>query len=278
MTASSDVGRRLDHVQVLALLGRQVGVQGQLGHADDAVHRRADLVAHVGQELALGPVGRLGGLPGLAQLLLGLLALGDVVDHAEQDRPAGEVHGREGRLAGEQLAVESAGPPIESAVSILASDRVVAQPLQGRAATIGLEFGRQVGRVDPDHVRLVGAAIHPQGLVVAVDDAVALVEQDVGVGRLLEEHPEGILGRFSLGDVLGGSEDQDRPTRIVAAEDELARASQRHEPSACLMRNSDLHQAPVRGIRVTLPGAGPFDPGRCPRGGSAAQAPRTPSR
>ena len=39
--------------------GVSVGVERQLGHADDAVHRRADLVAHVGQEFALGPAGRL---------------------------------------------------------------------------------------------------------------------------------------------------------------------------------------------------------------------------
>ncbi len=32
-------------------------VERQLGHADDAVHRRADLVAHIGEEVALGPVG-----------------------------------------------------------------------------------------------------------------------------------------------------------------------------------------------------------------------------
>ena len=38
-------------------------VQHQVGHADDGVHRRADLVAHVGQELALGPVGGLGRPP-----------------------------------------------------------------------------------------------------------------------------------------------------------------------------------------------------------------------
>ena len=31
--------------------------EGELGHADDAVHRRADLVAHVGEELALGAAG-----------------------------------------------------------------------------------------------------------------------------------------------------------------------------------------------------------------------------
>ena len=45
----------------------EVGVEHQLGHADDAVHRRADLVAHVGQELALGAVGRLGRFLGLGR-------------------------------------------------------------------------------------------------------------------------------------------------------------------------------------------------------------------
>ena len=38
----------------LALLRVEVAVEQQTGHADDAVHRRADLVAHIGQELALG--------------------------------------------------------------------------------------------------------------------------------------------------------------------------------------------------------------------------------
>ena len=32
----------------------EVGVEQQLGHADDAVHGRADLVADVGEELRLG--------------------------------------------------------------------------------------------------------------------------------------------------------------------------------------------------------------------------------
>ncbi len=41
--------------EILALLGRQVAVEHQLRHADDAVHRRPDLVAHVGQELAFRP-------------------------------------------------------------------------------------------------------------------------------------------------------------------------------------------------------------------------------
>ena len=41
-------------VGVLALLGRERRVEQQAGHADDAVHRRADLVAHRREELALG--------------------------------------------------------------------------------------------------------------------------------------------------------------------------------------------------------------------------------
>ena len=47
------VRRALHHAEILALLRRQLGVERELGHADDAVHRRADLVAHVRQELAL---------------------------------------------------------------------------------------------------------------------------------------------------------------------------------------------------------------------------------
>ena len=41
--------------------------RASVGHADHAVHRRADLVAHIGQEFALGPAGRLCFLLGLAQ-------------------------------------------------------------------------------------------------------------------------------------------------------------------------------------------------------------------
>ena len=50
-------GRELHVVGVVALLGVEVGVEQQLGHPDDPVHRRADLVAHVGQELRLQPRG-----------------------------------------------------------------------------------------------------------------------------------------------------------------------------------------------------------------------------
>ena len=45
-------GRALDGLEAVGLLRRELGVERQRGHADDAVHRRADLVAHVREELA----------------------------------------------------------------------------------------------------------------------------------------------------------------------------------------------------------------------------------
>ena len=45
-----------------------------MGQPDDGVHRRADLVAHVGQEGALGPIGRVGLLLGRSKLDLGAAA------------------------------------------------------------------------------------------------------------------------------------------------------------------------------------------------------------
>ena len=51
---------RVDDLRVLALLGREVGVLQEAGHADHAVHGGADLVAHVGHELGLEAEGLLG--------------------------------------------------------------------------------------------------------------------------------------------------------------------------------------------------------------------------
>ena len=58
------VGRRLDRLGVVRLLGVQLRVLEQAAHADDRVHRRPDLVAHRGEERGLGEVRLLGGAPG----------------------------------------------------------------------------------------------------------------------------------------------------------------------------------------------------------------------
>jgi hypothetical protein len=59
-------------VRVLPLLGVDPGGLQKLEHAHDAVERGADLVAHVGQKFAFGPVGHLGLFLGRDQILLGL--------------------------------------------------------------------------------------------------------------------------------------------------------------------------------------------------------------
>ncbi|MNN47143.1 hypothetical protein D3C81_1615490 [compost metagenome] len=46
--------------QIIALAFVQLRTQGQMRHADDGVHRCADLVAHIGQELRLDSCALLG--------------------------------------------------------------------------------------------------------------------------------------------------------------------------------------------------------------------------
>ena len=54
---------RLGHgLGKLALFVVQLGVEQEAGHADDAVHRGADLVAHIGEKLTLRQIRRLGRL------------------------------------------------------------------------------------------------------------------------------------------------------------------------------------------------------------------------
>ena len=55
--AQQVLARLLDLLHIVPLLRVHGCVQRQVAHADDGVHRRADLVAHVGQEVALVLVG-----------------------------------------------------------------------------------------------------------------------------------------------------------------------------------------------------------------------------
>ena len=78
ITSSRAIGGALDHLEVVALLLGEVGIERELRHADDAVHGRADLVAHVGQELTLGLVRTVRFDLGGAELGLASLEIGDV--------------------------------------------------------------------------------------------------------------------------------------------------------------------------------------------------------
>ena len=65
------------------MLRVEVRIEGQFRHAEDSIHRRADLVAHVGQELTLGAAGRFRCFLGLVQLLLRALAIGNILVEAK---------------------------------------------------------------------------------------------------------------------------------------------------------------------------------------------------
>ena len=56
-----------------------VAATKHFGEAKNRVHRRADFVAHAGEEFALGPIGRFGGVLGIAELDVLLFELADVV-------------------------------------------------------------------------------------------------------------------------------------------------------------------------------------------------------
>ena len=74
----------VDDFQLLLLLAAQaLIVSHQPGEAQNGVERRPQFVAHVGQEGALGSVGRFGGFLGLLQFTFRLLAISDVANDAQ---------------------------------------------------------------------------------------------------------------------------------------------------------------------------------------------------
>ena len=67
--------------RMIALGAVELGVQQQFRHADDAVHRRANFVAHVGQELRLGLDRELRPVLGLQQFGIGPLKIARALRH-----------------------------------------------------------------------------------------------------------------------------------------------------------------------------------------------------
>ena len=81
--AEQGLARIADGRQELALLGRELALEDQFGHADHGVQGRANFMAHVGQEGALGPAGRFGRLFRRPQGFRHPLLRGDVLGNAE---------------------------------------------------------------------------------------------------------------------------------------------------------------------------------------------------
>ena len=72
----------LDRFDIGALLGNELRFQQQPRHAQHAVHRRADLVAHGGEEARFGAARRFGAVARFGQRFFERFALGDVAPDA----------------------------------------------------------------------------------------------------------------------------------------------------------------------------------------------------
>ena len=91
---------------------RRIGLH-QLGEAEDGVERRAELVAHAGEEVGLGQIRFLGGGLGVGQRRLDLVALRQVAGQfGEAAQIAGLIaNGREDDVRPERRAVLAHAPP-----------------------------------------------------------------------------------------------------------------------------------------------------------------------
>ena len=211
ITASRASAETLTMFEILALLTGKVGVQGQLGHADDAVHGRADLVAHVGQEFALGPVGFLRRLLGHAQRFLGPLLFGHVEHRrARHDKIApGIGQGRGAEEDGKDAAVlaDHLDFPVVQRAGLLEALETLGEP-------VSMGRDEEVAELLADH--FIAGITQPLqlGIVDAQEDAV-LVEGVVTAGGvvvqvadLLGRFAQAVLGQLVIGDVARGGVDQ----------------------------------------------------------------------
>jgi len=79
----------LDEIQIARNHATALVLEEDIGEADHGVERRAELVAHVGEEFALGPAAPLGLLRHLDELIHDMPPLGHVAeDRADRGRPA----------------------------------------------------------------------------------------------------------------------------------------------------------------------------------------------
>ena len=136
----------VDLADVVVLALRQPRLQRQMGHANDGVHRRANLVAHVGQKVGLEHGGFFRQLFGAAQGLLGALAVGDVHQHTNHAAQAA-------------IGAVKALQPVQRVVYLAIGIRHGHFAVYGRAPSVqgGLHIGLELHTL---HFRQLGALQH----------------------------------------------------------------------------------------------------------------------
>ena len=87
----------MDFFHIIALLLVERRIEHQMGHAHDAIHGRAYLVAHVCQKNALGGIGGFGAFLGLAQnalVLAGFCHIAGIAGYTQHAWPAHHLVGK----------------------------------------------------------------------------------------------------------------------------------------------------------------------------------------
>ena len=126
---------------IIALFGSQIRLQTQMRETDDRVHRRTDLVAHVGEELGLRLGGILCGDLGFRQGRLDLCQLGDIHYPTKQSLLSLIFHVHESGEAVADLAIGAAKLNAK-----IADDTLATKFIQQRAALFGINIEIRDGR------------------------------------------------------------------------------------------------------------------------------------
>ena len=180
------VARGLD---VGGLLGRERRVEQEVGHAEDAVERCANLVRHHGEEARLGAARRLRGIACFRQRVLGLGAVGDVAADALNFGAA-------------VLAPHHHVAPSEPARAVAGRDLLVVHP-RAVGEHVGLalfEHGKRGGGAQERGAVLAGE--RAEGVVGVADAALAIAPYDQ-VALRLEQARGTLLGFLQLPHVVG---------------------------------------------------------------------------
>ena len=163
----------------------RVGVEQQPAHPDHAVERRADLVAHVRDELGLHARGLDGLLVGTGQLFLRELVLSEIrereADHSLEvhvEDPGADPHGYRAVLGADQLDLDRAPGPGSPAQGL---ERGVVAIRDERGQRCGDDVGERLGKdlgqapVGIEHEAILGHRRRP-------------------VAHVLDEHAIGPVG------------------------------------------------------------------------------------
>ena len=255
------VRRKLGLFQIVALKRREFALSDQVDQPHDRVHRGADLVAHVGEELGLGPTGLLGLISCCLQRPFVVPVLGDVLVNSDHHRglagviPLDQTGGPDGpdvprRCGDAEFGIERGDPGQGGGDFCLhAGDVVGMAALAPRLVAEGRLFGLQAVQFQhpgiPDVLAAVGIPLpdadsggagrqgQPVGecfeFPLALPDFAQMTLQ--GVGHGVEAHPQPI-------DFIARLADDDPGCEVTAGKAfvdiaDSAQPSGQPQPDAC---------------------------------------------